>query len=226
MIWITLLLQLLIGIIITIEYQKIRNIPQDSLLYGHGVKSLQDTYKVMIKLIFMNEAVIILLALLFNLLYFIFSFFVMLIWLPMYISFSLYMITEVKHLSPNDGVNKKIRNEDIIDAKQFYAKEFFLGLLLTILMILQAFLFSYIIGAVSIVICIFLYVFGMADVLQYSNYNSPNFKDDYKQKDFWDKLFIRNIINFFVKKDYHQQSMNALIDNTKNIKLGMIHIFK
>jgi hypothetical protein len=61
------------------------------------------------------------------------------------IAISLYMTTEIKHLSPDDGIGKQIRNlennSDRRKASRFYLKEVIVGLLVDLTLLIQA-LFS------------------------------------------------------------------------------------
>lgn len=145
-------------------------------------------------------------------------------------SITVYMITEIKHISPEDAVSIKIQSHDDIsyrkEAYYFYIKECIVGLFFQILILYQLFSFCWILGILTIINSFFVLYFGMADVLQHDNYNSENYADELKNKDLLDKILVKNILSFIVKKDYRKKSVTIANENMKNIKKGIIFAIK
>ena len=146
------------------------------------------------------------------------------------VAISLYMATEIKHLSPNDGIGKQISNLESDSYKRkacrFYLTEAIVGLLFDFTLLIQTFYLHIIVGIAVLFLNIFFYYFGMADILQHENYNSLEYKAKYKKMKCIDKWFISNFINFFTNKDYHKKSASVLHENTSNIKEGVMYVFR
>lgn len=239
---ITILIQVAILIFSFIQFMRIKKV-KEIKLHCHGKKSFQDIYGMNARylcfhIIFVYFAVWIKFA----------SqdpktmFFVMgwywviatrifvIIMSTIIVAISLYMTTEIKHFSPYDGIGMQLRNldsdEDKKSAYRFYLNEAIIGLLVDITLLIQNFYINAIVGVAVLVIGIFLYYFGMADVLQHDNYNSLDYKERYKKMKWSDKFFITNIISYYKDKKYHDKAVNILHENTSNIKKGFYYIFK
>lgn len=131
----------------------------------------------------------------------------------------IYMATEIKHISPYDSIGEKIQSDK--KANIFYIKEFFLGIIVLINCVVQSLYGSMIVGWLIIIYIIFLFYFGMADVLQDTNYNSPDYEYLYKNKKMYEKYFIPQLFQFCINKEYRCQHVEIANENIKNIKNGM-----
>lgn len=241
-IYITILLQIVIAVTSIYKFVCIKKI-SDKYLYYHEKKSFQDIYKMNSIYLWFYIVVAYVGAVLSNILklpdlvvtayemYWIFCVWLLVtVMLGVMVAISLYMITEIKHLSPDDGIGMDIvRIEDIKvrnAAKKFYLSESIMGFLISITLIIQAFYIHIIVGIEYILISAFFFYFGMADILQHDNYNAAEYKSEHKRMSLSEKLFISNIIYFIRDKEYHDKSIKNLQENSSNIKKGIKCIFK
>lgn len=141
---------------------------------------------------------------------------------------SIYMISEVKHLSPEDGIGIKIYEEKTMRSKaaKFYVNEFLLGLVISITMLFQIAIINKFIFLVFTIELIVIFSLGMADVLQHEDYNNKSYTDKYKRMNIEDKLYISNIVRLFKDASYRGKSIKMFKCNIHNIRLGIINIFK
>ena len=96
------------------------------------------------------------------------------------IAIALYFITEVKHLSPEDGIGERIHSEEYEqkkEAKFYFLKEVLVGSVMLISIFITSLHTNAFICITSIFVTAFLFYYGMADVLQRDNYNSPGAKE-------------------------------------------------
>lgn len=203
------------------------------ILYEHQRKSLLDAYGIFTKY---SLVYIIIVCMAYAMNYFsspVFYQMLILLQLVAFIvcSITVYMITEIKHISPEDAISIKIQSQNDIsyrkEAYYFYIKEFIVGLLFQILILYQLFSFRWILGIFTLMISLFMLYFGMADVLQHDNYNSENYADELKNKDLLDKILVKNVFRFIVKKDYRKVSVTIANENIKKgIIFGIKIIFK
>lgn len=89
-----------------------------------------------------------------------------------------------------DSIGEKLQNDK--KANIFYIKEFLLGIIILIHCIVQAVYGNMVIGLFIIIYTIFLFYFGMADVLQDDNYNSPDYGYLYKDKKMYENILFPN----------------------------------
>lgn len=204
------------------------------MLYWHEKKSFLDTYSMTGKYLFLNIITFFLGLLvrhgfgdvLYNV---IIGDFCVVIGAFIVNVVAIYMITEIKHISPNDGIGKQILQ--CADPKmkkrawRFYKQEFFVGCLLAVLLLLEIIMMDKITTAIYLVGTVVVYIFGMADVLQHEGYNSDTYNEEYRKKNILDKLYIINIIRFFRESKYRQSALVVLKENTLNIYIGIRQIF-
>ncbi len=232
---ITVVIQFFLAILCFIRFLKIYK-QKETILYCHERKSFLDTYggvaKCTIFSIIIVCAALLVKMMCENQLVVLKSYEVfVIVWLGIVVTMvlilvmalSLYMVTEIKHLSFDDAIGKKIRNLESNEKKKaymFYKEEFFIGLSMIVTLQIQAFYLHLVIGGVLFLTTIFLYCFGMADVLQHDNYNAAEYKTDYKRKSLLERMYIKNVIRFSRDTDYRRTAIKVLKDNTKNIKKG------
>ena len=203
-----------------------------TILFGHQKKSITDTYSV-----FCIWIPIHIVFCFFRLFFFLIErksinlFTLRVIWYVLLILFLLfiipiliYMTTEIKHISPYDSIGEKLQNDK--KANIFYIKEFLLGIIILIHCIVQAVYGNMVIGLFIIIYTIFLFYFGMADVLQDDNYNSPDYGYLYKDKKMYEKYFIPQLVQFCLNKEYRYQHVKIANENIDNIKNGMWVLIK
>lgn len=143
---------------------------------------------------------------------------------------SIYMATEIKHLSPEDDIGRQILLSDDVkmkkDAHTFYLREAIMGILTTVTIYMEVFYISPIIGSIIVVVGFFLFFFGMADLLQTEDYNSPeDNRHDMKMEINSLRTIHRNIVNFYKNKEFHDKSVAVLRENISNIKKGIKSFF-
>lgn len=239
---ITVVMQIILALFSLVKFLRLKKI-KDTKLYYHGKKSFQDIYRMNATYLWPNIFVIYFAAIVSDICnspdiiltvmdwYWIISVWIVVtLMVTIMVAISLYMTTEIKHLSSHDGIgqqiatieDKKTRNA----ARRFYISEVVVGFFVDITLLIQTFYIHIIVGVEFIIIAIFLYYFGMADVLQHEDYNSPEYKAKYKKMKWLDKFFITNIICFYRNEEYHDKAINVLHDNTSNIKKGIKSIFK
>lgn len=144
-------------------------------------------------------------------------------------AFYVYMITEVKHLSLEDEIGKKIQKLEAVERRNaylFFKTEVVFGVILLFNLLVQMFCLNFIYGIMLICAGGFVFYFGMADVLQHPNYNSEEYKKEFRKKTFTDKYFINNIMRFFCDEVYRAKSKNVLQTNIKNIRQGFCRLFE
>ncbi len=153
----TVIIQIILAIFSLIQFIKIKKISGNKLYY-HGKKTFQDIYKMNAIYLWPN-ILFLYIAILFDKaskmpdvilsisdwVIVIGTKILVIITLTIMIAISLYMTTEIKHLSPDDGIGKQIRNlennSDRRKASRFYLKEVIVGLLVDLTLLIQA-LFS------------------------------------------------------------------------------------
>ncbi len=239
---ITVVVQVILAVFCLIKYCTLKKI-EETKLYYHGKKSFDDIYKMNAKYLWANILICYWGAILrdickkSNIMLTLMDWWVIIgTWifltliLIIMIAISLYMITEIKHLSPDDGIGYQItlmkEKKSIVKARSFYITETIIGLIIEITLLIQSFYIHMVVGIECILFGIFFYYFGMGDVLQHENYNSEEYKERYKKMKWSDKLYINNIITFFRDKEYHNKAIGTLQENTSNIKKGVKNIFR
>ena len=230
---ITIIIQIFILVICIKEYLKLKKI-KDKNLYYHQKQSFDDAYR--------GNA----LFLLCNIIYTYFTSNILfdsyglimgiMVWIlgpviEIAVTFvSLYMATEIKHLSPNDGIgrqlldfkNKKVKKS----ADRFYLEEVIVGMLSCITLLIQSACIHPINSIIIIFVGIFLYYFGMADILQHENYNSPEYVARYKKMKWQERFYITNIVKYYNDKEYHDRALSVFRENNDNIKIGFKNTIK
>lgn len=213
---------------------------KQAIMYHHEVKSYLDTYKwlsictgtnfvcwcIILLLVSINNSFTGDLTAKMEILYTLFACRIIYLLIMTYsIAFSMYLVTEIKHLSPEDGIGKQNYKDKSIEAWTFFKSGAWIGITILFVSIYQAFRAHIIIGIISIVMFVFLYVFGMGDVLQHDGYNSPEYHTWYKKQNILEQFYVPNIIRFFSNRDYRTKSLNVLSQNTQNILRGFKYSF-
>lgn len=241
LIHVTVIIQIILALVSLIKYKKLKKIKSINL-YCHGRKSFEDIYimsasYLWFNILFVYGAVLIkwgsrvsnIILKIENWCTIIISFVIAVLILSMTVAISVYMTTELKHFSPDDKVGEdilSIENKQLQKkAYRFYFEEVIIGALLDITVLIQSFYIHPVIGIAVIGVGFFLYYFGMADLLQYDNYNSPGFRDEFRKLKLSDKFFIKNILNYFVDKECHNKANDNIRENTSNIKKGLKYLF-
>lgn len=134
-----------------------------------------------------------------------------------------YVFTEVKHISPYDGIGR-------MNIGNFEANTFFrymvihagiLIVLIEILLIYINIVFSIMINIINIIIVIL----GLCDLLQNDNYYKDNYPQERETLPFREKWYINNIYRYFKDIGYRREHSMVLRENLKNIGYGMLNIF-
>lgn len=232
----TVVIQILLMMFSYVQFCRIKK-HKEKVLFYHETKSFIDTYSSIVRCTFLNIILVCIASFIKKFcrqekiafvsadIYAITSgAIVVFLVLILTMAFALYMTTEIKHLSSDDAIGEKLQKLEIQEQKKayrFYVTEVIVGLTLELTLVIQAFCLHVIIGIVFVFGTIFLYFFGMADVLQHDSYNAEGYKVEYKKKPFLDRMYITNIIGFYLDKEYQKKSLNILQENTKNIKKGI-----
>jgi len=225
------ILEIIFIFILLIKYYKLKKVKADKL-YCHEKKSMMDTFKMCSIWLFWYVLVI-----LFNFIiesvikntYLVTTFNIVsfLIVVPV-CALAVYLITEIKHISSDDGIWKKIQsinNNNICNnAKKYYKSEFYIGLFLDITLLIHLFFVDKVYGIAYILMNLFFYYFGMADVLQHDGYNSSEYKNKLKKMKLRDKCLVSNLYRYIFDSDYHNKKRNVLKENTINIIKGIKNI--
>ncbi len=239
---ITVLIQVILTVFSIYKWMTLKKI-QDEIMYWHEKKSFQDIYRMNVFCLIANIIIIYFGAIISNICreqgtilttmhwYWLWGTRIFaLVMMVMVSAISVYMTTEIKHISPDDGIGFQIADiEDKktrIKAKRFYITEAIVGMLVIITTFIQLLYLHIFLGIAFILIVMLLYFGGMADVLQHENYNSPEYKERYKKMKWANRYFFTNIFSLFSDREYRNKACNALLENTSNIKKGVKNIFK
>jgi hypothetical protein len=215
------------------KIKEVNNLKNESKLYWHPIKSFIDTYNLsLIACIFIM--VICPLYIKFTMFYkndmlmtkeeyFIWTvLFVLIDIIPGFV-FS-YSFSEIKHLSPQDDIGQKIQKSKDKDkqkkAMKYYKVTSITGILGLIATTLQLLSISVILTLVSLFLYTLVFILGMGDVLQHSNYNDVNYNESRKKMNILDKYYFTEIIQLFKTKKKFKIFYNRLRDNLLNIAIG------
>lgn len=227
-----------------VEFRRMQNklqengLSTENRLYGHEIGSLIDTHKILSKVVgvyivailfsimiiqtnwinrvnLMDTGTMFLVALITAILAAVY------LVCPFCIAiFSFYAFSEIKHLSPNDGIYESAK-----EGIRYYKKTSLLGAISFIIILTHIARFPiwvevfYYVG-IFITICL-----GMGDVLQSSNYNSPK-QNISRLKTSFRALFeiVKNIITYIINKQERKKYNKVMKYNFANIYLGIKQI--
>lgn len=197
---------------------------KNDLYCFHGKKSFLDSYggmRSINKLYMFLSIPIYLTVFLYNFLNiynaFALSFYVALVYGLDYI-YAIYLFTEVKHLSPNDLIGRKIYDsKNNLDMIRFYRRTSLYGLLWYAVSFFQCFVISHLSPILVFILTIFLLFFGMADVLQHDNYNTTKGSLLFVKSKWYKRIYLDRIMRFCINKNFRNIHYSTFKYNFSNI---------
>ncbi len=144
-------------------------------------------------------------------------------------AFSVYAISELKHLSINDDIGLKIINSDVSirkHAKKHFLTMHLIGLINLICTVVLSSYFNLKFLVIIIITALLLYFLGMGDVLQHTGYNSPNYSSRCKKMNIFQKMHIPNIVKIFHNPSYRKKVCFLIKYNSGNFFDGIKSITK
>lgn len=229
-------LQLFGVIICWINYFKVKKI-EKQILYYHEKKSFQDIYKMGGMWGILTAVINWCIGLIFYICKEVYKEIVFVIIEKAFIiaisgmmmAIIVYMITEIKHLSPEDTIGRKIINSNNKELEEkacrFYKSEFGIGMCMGIILLIQLAYVDKLALIIVLVIAVSVYFLGMADMLQYEGYNTLEFAKNYKKKTMLEKIFIPNISKCLQSEEYRKNRKQILFENRCNIRKSLKYIW-
>lgn len=136
-------------------------------------------------------------------------------------SMALYGFSEIKHVSPNDGIgNKLYAQSEFEEAKKYYQVRCIKGLVWLVLSSGIFFITTGIYGLVYIPMAIIIFLLGMGDVLQKENYN-----DSMKSKKHKTSGINKQIFRYLFIGEIRRKHNQIMTENCSNIVKGITASF-
>lgn len=140
-------------------------------------------------------------------------------------SYAIYGATEIKHISPEDDLGRKIHKMSNTktreDAISFYRTIAVIGICSYLLCICEILIADAVASVITIIISIVIVLLGMADVLQHDKYNSEEGNQLYDSFNIFQKLYLDKIAKFLFDRSYYKEHQTVMKRNLKNIWLGL-----